>query len=443
MIRVWVISTYPVKRSDVILKTDATFADLKKESEVALKLQLAAYDWALVSFGHDAISLKHKKNEDKILEKTQENVIFVAIAPQSIKPTRRMVKDHQDTREEDEKFKGLTFENIWTKLSAAKEKKTKNICYEYLDLFSSDILKGKAFLRLPLKSVSEIVKRDSLTAQEIEIFNAVVAWGHYQLKLKDEKVSETSLKGIINDLLPFVRFPLLTTEEVASRVVPTGVLNASQVLDLFTYLAQKHAGVTPGPSLSGFNSKLRTGSGRYGVPGKKMANGSFIISSIQGSWCYGSYDNCHSSSQVPAEAYDRVLGFFNGLGLESYKVGDEDYNLPRSAEANAIYSYPASQIHAIEFKFTKGPAFIKQFRFLSTRLENGVTISVFSRKNSSSGSWGDNQLGSNVIPFLSNGGGLKQWIEITFPKALFAEEFRIEVRNGQCAIHIVQFINGP
>jgi len=168
----------------------------------------------------------------------------------------------------------------------------------------------------------------------------------------------------------------------------------------------------------------------------------FVISTLFGSWCYGAYDNCHASSLVSSGDYSRVLGFFNGTSLESFKIGEDDYNLSRESDACGIYSYPISTDQAIEFKFTKGPALIKQFRFLTTRLESGVTIAVFGRRGTSG--WGDNQLGSNsIFPVLSDGGVLKQWVEINFPKALSAEEFRIEVRGGQCAIHVVQFTNGP
>jgi len=172
-----------------------------------------------------------------------------------------------------------------------------------------------------------------------------------------------------------------------------------------------------------------------------MKPDAFTISQITGSWCYGAYDNCHASSVITSSDYSRVLGFFNGTSLESFKIGDDDYNLSRGSDPSGIYSYPSSPDQAIEFKFTKGPAFIKQFRFLSTRLESAVTVAVYGRRGG--GSWGDNQLGSNSIPTLSNGGGLKQWVEITFPKALNIEEFRIQVSGGQCAIHVIQFVNGP
>jgi len=174
----------------------------------------------------------------------------------------------------------------------------------------------------------------------------------------------------------------------------------------------------------------------------KMKFDGFIVSSIQGPWCYGAYDNCHASVNVSSDQYARVTNYFNGTSHEQYKTGEDEYNLPRGSEPNGIYSYPSATDQAIEFKFTKGTAWIKTFRFLSTRLESGVSVQVFSRKGSSGG-WGTNQWGTNTLPTLSNGGGLKQWVDINFPKALHADEFRIEVRGGQCAIHVVQFVNGP
>jgi len=58
-----------------------------------------------------------------------------------------------------------------------------------------------------------------------------------------------------------IRFPTMQTEDVASRVAPTGLLDQMQVLDLFTYLAQKDVGAKPGKGLAVFSSKPRSGEG--------------------------------------------------------------------------------------------------------------------------------------------------------------------------------------
>jgi len=65
---------------------------------------------------------------------------------------------------------------------------------------------------------------------------------------------------VLADVLPLVRFPTMTTMEVASKVTTSGVLESTQVLELFTYLATKAgggSGGTPGSSLARFSTKAR------------------------------------------------------------------------------------------------------------------------------------------------------------------------------------------
>jgi len=83
--------------------------------------------------------------------------------------------------EADDKYKGLTKENIFKKLSTAKGKK-KQICLDYLDDFCSEIIKTKTFIRAPKDVVLFVVKRDSINVTEVELFDAVIACGQAELK---------------------------------------------------------------------------------------------------------------------------------------------------------------------------------------------------------------------------------------------------------------------
>jgi len=70
--------------------------------------------------------------------------------------------------------------------------------------------------------------------EKFKFFQAVHRWGSAQAAK-----TETKTSGVLQGVLEHVRFPLMSTEDVAAKVVSTQLLSQSQTLDLFTYLAQK------------------------------------------------------------------------------------------------------------------------------------------------------------------------------------------------------------
>jgi len=77
------------------------------------------------------------------------------------------------------------------------------------------------------------LKRDTLRSKEGVIFDGVLRWG----KAKSKSDSPDALKDALKGLVEHIRFPIMSTSEVATKVVPTGLLTSSQVLALFTYVS--------------------------------------------------------------------------------------------------------------------------------------------------------------------------------------------------------------
>jgi len=78
---------------------------------------------------------------------------------------------------------------------------------------------------------------------------------------KKEAKAET-LSAQLTDVLPHVRFLTMNTEDIAAKVVPAGLLDGTQVLELFTYLAirgKDDAKVEPGPTIRKWKKKPRKG----------------------------------------------------------------------------------------------------------------------------------------------------------------------------------------
>jgi len=114
---------------------------------------------------------------------------------------------------------------------------------EYIDINLKKILATGKFSKLPEPIVVQLVKRDTLNIKEIELFEAVVAWGKDECKRQELEPTPENLRKVLVNIIPFIRFPIMTTEEVAVSVTSAGILTSEQTLFLFTYLGQKAEGV--------------------------------------------------------------------------------------------------------------------------------------------------------------------------------------------------------
>jgi len=261
----------PVKEVVMNVPKSSSYGDLRAlvGKEFEIKENVDRYLFLSVALGKDVIELgKGTKGDKELLTDAGvvDNSVIFARAPSDIKPPRPRPKKKKGKEGKEEKsvsadkdrYKGISIKNIYSKLTETKDSKKRKILLEYIDIYASDIFKNKTGLTaLPKETFLEIVKSDKLNCKEGEVFDAVVAWSKNAVKEKKEDE-----KKIMAELLPHVRFPNMTTQDIAVSVSPSGVLDPNQILDLFTYLGMKGSSDKKPKlpkSLEGFNSKERKG----------------------------------------------------------------------------------------------------------------------------------------------------------------------------------------
>jgi len=129
--------------------------------------------------------------------------------------------------------------NAVAKLSSATGV-PRNAILTWFDVKSKKMLEHKSFSKLPKATLIELLKRDSFSAKELDILNAVVRWGKENGGEKDGKVNPSEMKAALKDVLVTIRFTMLHANELA-QVVPHNLLESEEILALFSYVAQKDA----------------------------------------------------------------------------------------------------------------------------------------------------------------------------------------------------------
>jgi len=261
----------PAKEVVMNVPKTATYGDLRAliGKEFEIKENVDRYLFLSVALGKDVIELGKGSTGDKevlVDSGVVDSSVIFARAPSDIKPPRPRPKKKKGKEGKEEKsvsadkdrYKGITVKNIYSKLSESKDTKKRKILLEFIDIYATEIFKNKSALNsLPKETLVEILKSDKLNCKEGEVFEAVTSWSKNAVKEKKEDE-----KKIMAELLPLVRFPNMTTQDIAVSVSPSGLLDPNQILDLFTFLGMKGSSDKKPKlpkSLEGFNSKERKG----------------------------------------------------------------------------------------------------------------------------------------------------------------------------------------
>jgi len=126
--------------------------------------------------------------------------------------------------------------NVFCVLSHAQqydEKRLVDRCWEMIDKKTEDVLKSEGFTSIERSLLEAVVKRDSVTIAEVELFKAVDLWATKECErqglAKDGSVKRRILgKHIVQAL----RFPTMEEKEFASVVLECNILTKKEVCAL-------------------------------------------------------------------------------------------------------------------------------------------------------------------------------------------------------------------
>jgi len=101
----------------------------------------------------------------------------------------------------------------------------------------------------------DIIKRDTLRIKEDVLLNSLISY----VKVNHPKAETSEIKKLMGDFIPHIRFPTLNTGDLASKVVPLGLLESDEVLSLFSWAAIKDKGGSLPENLKKWSSTKRKG----------------------------------------------------------------------------------------------------------------------------------------------------------------------------------------
>eukprot|EP00761_Pharyngomonas_kirbyi_P003905 gb/GECH01003909.1/.p1 GENE.gb/GECH01003909.1/~~gb/GECH01003909.1/.p1 ORF type:complete len:425 (+),score=129.07 gb/GECH01003909.1/:1-1275(+) len=128
-------------------------------------------------------------------------------------------------------------------LEAALEFQCEDLAHRtlsFIDRSAPAVLHSSAFLRLSRDTLIKILQRNSLAVDELDLFEGVIRWGQENTKSTVNEEQNNSLQNLMANVLPHIRFPLMSSEALRRRVEPLEVVPQDLLFEAYRHLAAPH-----------------------------------------------------------------------------------------------------------------------------------------------------------------------------------------------------------
>ena len=117
-----------------------------------------------------------------------------------------------------------------------EEKKLVKGCWRVIDEHSEEAIKSDGFATLERSLIEEVVKRDTLNIEEVELFKAVDSWATKKCK-EEGLAADGSVKRKLlgENIVKAIRFPAMKQQDFADVVLDTKILTQDEVSDVVKY----------------------------------------------------------------------------------------------------------------------------------------------------------------------------------------------------------------
>jgi len=306
------------KKAELKISSTLLIKDLKTQIIKEWSLpSVNDYQYSVVNFGQDTKSLADEDDSKTLPDFNFGNlttiILFSKTAP------RPRISKKKAIVESDIQKGDLSEEQVIELFSKAKDVKAFNRIKDQVCVIGKQVLDSKAFVKTPKPVLIELFKCDKLNAAEVEIFEAALRWA----KIEAKSDSPDDIKKVLTqDILNQIRFPILSSTELATKVVPANILSLPETLELFGYVGGQGAKEL-GSATKQYSTKPRErgvkyikfeSSGPYMTAGTQSVEhlNDFTDRSLTKGICANSPGWIIIELQYPTDIQDIEIGGWNG-----------------------------------------------------------------------------------------------------------------------------------
>ena len=126
--------------------------------------------------------------------------------------------------------------NVFSILPSAQKYEEKNLvdrCWKVIDKQAEEALKSDDFPLIERSLLKEVVKRDTLTIEEIELFKAVDLWATKECERQGLAADGAIKRRILGEkIIKGIRFPTMKLEDFSSAVLDSDILTKKEIVSI-------------------------------------------------------------------------------------------------------------------------------------------------------------------------------------------------------------------
>ena len=109
-------------------------------------------------------------------------------------------------------------------------------CWNVIDIQTEEVLQSDSFIDIDHKTLEAILSRDSLDANEADLFVAATRWAEAECTRQGRDTSPHECREVLGEALYLLRFPTMTPRDFADGAGKSGILDMQEINDLLFHL---------------------------------------------------------------------------------------------------------------------------------------------------------------------------------------------------------------
>lgn len=137
--------------------------------------------------------------------------------------------------------KNLNASNVINVLKQAENDQEDGVeasCWEVIDKHTSEVIKLDEFTTIDKVALETLVKRDSLSVSEVELFEAVNSWANNHCEIQGLLPNGKLKRSVLGEqIVNNIRYPIMKEEEFASVVLESNILSPKECFDVIKHFS--------------------------------------------------------------------------------------------------------------------------------------------------------------------------------------------------------------
>ncbi len=110
------------------------------------------------------------------------------------------------------------------------EKKLERKCWDLIDVETRGAIASDAFTDISQATLAELVKRESLNVEELDLFKAVLKWSEAECSRKGIEANPKNKRAAMGNTIYQIRFAYMTPQEFGQNASQSGILTPEEVI---------------------------------------------------------------------------------------------------------------------------------------------------------------------------------------------------------------------